>query len=473
MRQQEGSPKPNVLLINPSSRERVYLNTNVKVGAPSHPPLGLAAIAAPLVQKGYGVKVVDMDLPGMILAELQRTVRDYAPSYVGITGTTPLYSEMVNLSQLVKDTDNLIQVVVGGVHASVLPEEFMRLDSVDVVVYGEGDFTLVDVLSGMPLEEVKGIYYNSDGVVIQNEPRERVQDLDTLPYPAWDLFDLERYKASYLAVRENPVGPLETSRGCVFGCSFCSKSIFGRAFRVKSVGRVVDEMECMLKVGFKEIHIQDDGFSTNLERAKEICDEIVRRGLRFPWSLFNGVRVDRVDLELMQKLKEAGCYQVAFGFESGNQEVLNAANKGTTLDQARQAVKMAKAAGLWTFGFFMFGLPGDTEETIQETIDFAVELDLDLAKFDITIPYPGTPLYDTWKAKGYIKTEEWSQYLCHDYGVQIYEHPNADWQSLQYYYRKAYRTYYLRPKFFFNRFKKDLRSGDLMHDIVSFLKTRW
>lgn len=261
--------RPFILLINPSSRERVYLNTNVKVGAPSHPSLGLATIAAPLIQKGYGVKVVDMDLSGMTLAELQRTVRDYAPRYVGITGTTPLYSEMVNLSQLVKDIDNLIMVVVGGVHASVLPEEFMHLDSVDVVVYGEGDFTLVDVLSGMPLE-VKGIYYKSDGVVIQNEPRERVQDLDTLPYPAWGLFDLERYEASYLAVRKNPIGPLETSRGCVFGCSFCNKSIFGRAFRVKSVRRVVDEMEYMLKVGFKEIHIQDDGFSTILERAKEI-----------------------------------------------------------------------------------------------------------------------------------------------------------------------------------------------------------
>lgn len=467
------SKKPNILLINPSSRQKVYLNTNVKVGAPSHPWLGLATIAAPLVQKGYGVKVVDMDLPGMTLAELRRTVRDYPPSYAGITGTTPLYSEMVNLSRLVKDTVNSITVVVGGVHASVLPEEFMRLDSVDVVVYGEGDFTLVDVLSGVPLEEVRGIYYKSDGTVVQNEPRQRVQNLDTLPYPAWDLFDLGRYEASYLAVRKNPVGPLETSRGCVFGCSFCNKSIFGRAFRVKSVGRVVDEMEYMLKVGFREIHIQDDGFSTNLERAKEICDEIVRRRLRFPWSLFNGVRVDRVDLELMQKLKKAGCYQVAFGFESGNQEVLNAAQKGTTLDQARQAVKMAKAAGLWTFGFFMFGLSGETEETMQETIDFAVELDLDLAKFDITIPYPGTPLYDMWKAKGYIKTEEWSHYLCHDYDVQIYEHPNVGWQSLQHYYRKAYRTYYLRPKFFFKRFKKGMRSSDLGRDIVSFLRVRW
>jgi anaerobic magnesium-protoporphyrin IX monomethyl ester cyclase len=467
------SEKPNILLINPSSRERVYLNTNTKVGTPSHPLLSLATIAAPLVQKGYEVKVVDMDLPGMTLAKLQRAMRDYAPSYVGITGTTPLYSEMVNLSQLVKDSDNLITVVVGGVHASVLPEEFIRLDSVDIVAYGEGDFTLIEILSGVPLQEVKGIYYKSDGSVIQNEPRELVQDLDTLPYPAWALFDLKRYKASYLAVRKNPVGPLETSRGCVFGCNFCNKSIFGRAFRVKSVGRVVDEMEYMLKVGFKEIHIQDDGFSTNLERAKEICDEIVRRDLRFPWSLFNGVRVDRVDLELMQKLKAAGCYQVAFGFESGNQEVLNATNKGTTLDQARQAVEMAQAAGLWTFGFFMFGLPGDTEETMQETIDFAVKLDLDLAKFDITIPYPGTPLYEMWKAKGYIKTEEWSQYICHGYDVQIYEHPNVDWQSLQYYYRKAYRTYYLRPKFFFKRFKKDLRSGDLGRDMVSFLKTRW
>jgi anaerobic magnesium-protoporphyrin IX monomethyl ester cyclase len=467
------SEEPNILLINPSSRERVYLNTNTKVGAPSHPLLSLATIAAPLVQKGYEGKVVDMDLPGMTLAKLQRAIRDYAPSYVGITGTTPLHNEMVNLSQLVKDNDNLITVVVGGVHASVLPEEFIHLDSVDVVVYGEGDFTLIEILSGMPLEEVKGIYYKSDGSVIQNEPRERVQDLDTLPYPAWALFDLKRYKASYLAVRKNPVGPLETSRGCVFGCSFCNKSIFGRAFRVKSVRRVVDEMEYMLNMGFKEIHIQDDGFSTNLERAKEICDEIVRRGLRFPWSLFNGVRVDRVDLELMRKLKAAGCYQIAFGFESGNQEVLNAANKGTTLDQARQAVKMAQSAGLWTFGFFMLGLPGDTEETMQETIGFAVELDLDLAKFDITIPYPGTPLYEMWKAKGYIKTEEWSQYICHDYDVQIYEHPNVDWQSLQYYYGKAYRTYYLRPKFFFKRFKKDLRSGDLGRDIVSFLKTRW
>ncbi len=414
-----------VLLVNPSWRISSYLKTNVSAATLSHPVLSLAIIAADLLQNGHVVKILDLDLYRQPMAVLRNSCEQFLRDYVGITGTTPCAVQMINVSGIVKELNPKVKVVVGRGHATTLPGEFLKESSIDLVVCGEGDFTFSEIIRNAGnLGKVKGICFKKAGKIVKTQPRPLLPELGMLPMPAWHLFELDKYKGSHLTCRYNPVGPIETSRGCVFGCVYCNKTVFQRRFRAKSVKRVVDEMEYMLQAGFREIHVQDDGFSTDMKRAKGICDEITRRRLKFPWVLFNGIRVDRFDMELAAKLKHAGCYQIAFGIESGNQNVLDTIKKDTTLEKMRNAVKIARTAGLETFGFFMLGLPGDTEKTMQDTIDFAKSLDMDIVKFDITIPYPGTELYNDWDSRGLIKKKDWQLYLQHATDTRIYEHPN-------------------------------------------------
>jgi radical SAM superfamily enzyme YgiQ (UPF0313 family) len=229
----------------------------------------------------------------------------------------------------------------------------------------------------------------------------------------------------------------------------------------------------MLTSGFREIHIEDDGFSTDLSRAKEICRQIIIRNLNVPWTLKNGIRVDRVDPELLELMKQAGCYQVAYGIESGNQSVLNGVGKNITLNQVQKAVNMAKRVGLETYGFFMLGLPGETEETLQDTINFALELDMDIVKFSIFTPLPGTPLFEQWQANGSILTTDWSKYSFHNLIDQVYRHPSVDHDTLRRSYREAYRRYYLRWHFIWRRAKKDFSDGRIIWDAKYFLQMKW
>ena len=459
-----------ILLINPSSTDWIYRNTNVKSATLSSPPLSLPLIAAPLLKEGYDVKIIDLDLSDQ---NLKDQIQKFNPDYVGITGSTPLFYEIIRISKIVKEIDQSIKIIVGGVHATIVPYDFLNSNLVDIVAYGEADFTLLEILKSKKLEDVKGIYFKKDKKIIKTPPRELIKNLDILPFPSWELIDVKKYKSSYLSSKKNPVGPMETSRGCVFGCVYCNKDIFGRMFRSKTYKRVVDEFEYTLNQGFKEIHICDDGFSTDMERAKKICDEIIKRKLDFSWSLFNGIRVDKIDDELAEKLKKAGCYQIAFGIESGNQDILNKIQKGVTLEQVRQAIKISKKAGLETFGFFMFGLPGETEKTMQDTINFAKELDMDLSKFDITIPYPGTKLYNDLEKEGKILSKNWSDYIVHQDNKELFKHSNLSFATIHKYYKKSFRSYYLRPSYIYKRFFKSFKKGELTKDIKSLLETKW
>lgn len=463
-----------VLLVNPPYSQATYEQVDRKAGLLQNPVLGLAMVAAPLLDDGHDVRIADVELEDDPHECLVQTLKDFQPDYVGVTGTTPMAAEMGRIAEMAKEICPDAVTVAGGVHATTFPREMLERTVFDIAVIGEGDFTLRDILRGGDLGEVAGIAFRKSGEIVTTEARPLLDDLDQLPMPAWQLYDIQRYvHTSKLVERESPTGLLETSRGCVFKCVYCNKNIFGRKFRKKSPKRVVDEIKLMLELGFREIHIEDDGFSTDLKNAKAICDEIVRRGLKFPWTLINGIRVDRTDEELVGKLKEAGCYQVAFGVESGNQDILDRIQKGITKEQVRAAVAMAHRVGIETFAFFMFGLPGDTEETMQDTIDFACELPLDIAKFAITIPLPGTAMFDEYDQQGLIQTKDWAQYLFHDTSNPVYRHPNLEWETIIAYYKKAYRQFYFRPKLAARRIWRGIKTGHILHDIGYALKTKW
>ncbi len=214
----------------------------------------------------------------------------------------------------------------------------------------------------------------------------------------------------------------------------------------------------------------DDMFSTNLDRAKEICRLIIKRKIKFVWNAQAGLRVDRIDEELLRLMKEAGCYATSLGIESGNQDILKIINKGITLDQVRSAVALVKKVGLQTTGFFILGLDGETEATMQDTINFAKELKLDFPKTGILVPLPGTPVFQKWDAEGRIKSRDWSHYVFHPEHNLVYEHPNLKFETILAYYNKFYKELYFSPGFVWQHFKNSVKTGKVFSDGYYFLK---
>lgn len=462
-----------VLLIIPPSSVRVYNTSALKAAVSEIPYISMAMLGAMLEKNNIDVSILDLSVVEVPpLVAVKEKILDFNPTHVGLTFTTPLVYEAYAICDVVKETNPKITVIAGGVHPTCLPQDVLKESKADVVVRGEGDYAIIDLVKNEPgnYDKIEGICFKKGDKIITTKDRPLIDNIDELPMPAWHLYDIYKYKASRLTSRRQPVGAIETSRGCVFACTYCNKLTFSRKFRPKSAKRVVDEMEYMLKCGFKEIHIWDDMFTTQLDRAKNICDEIINRGLKFPWCLACGIRVDIVDEEFLRKAKAAGCYAVYFGIETGNQEIIELINKRITLEQVKSSVALAKKVGLDTLGFFMIGLPGETIETMKKTIKFAQELNLDYAKCTILVPYPETAIYKQWSAEGRIKTKDWSKYNFHT-ASKVYDHPNLSWDILDEYYHKFYKEFYFRPKYLFKRFWRGIKTGELISDIYYAIKT--
>ena len=460
------------LLINPQSSIKIYKTGKLKAAVSEMPLVSLASLGAVLEQEKIDTQVLDLATSLNPLDDLDKKLREFNPDYVGVTFTTPLYNEAKEIAEISKKFNNKIITIAGGVHVTALPKETLEETSFDIAVLGEGEETLKELIHKKDLSKIKGIAYKENNEIKINPRRELIKDLDSLPLPAWRLFDLKKYKASKLTTRNQPVGPIETSRGCVYGCIYCNKDIFGRTFRFKSPERVIKEIEHMLNSGFKEIHVWDDNFVTKLDRAKKICDLIVQKGLnkKFTWVLACGVRCDCIDEEFIRKAKEAGCYSVYLGVETGSPELLKKINKGETLEQIRYAFELCKKVGIETVAFYMLGLPGETLETMDQTIKLAKEIDSDYCKFTITVPFPSTPLFYEWEKQGIIKTRDWSKYNFHS-ASKVYDHPNLSWDVLEKYYHKAYREFYFRPGYLAKRLVNDIKNKRLLIEIYYAFKT--
>lgn len=463
-----------ITLINPPYFESTYQNSKHKIAVIQYPPLNLALLAATVRESGHEVRILDLNIGTEFTPEnVIEIIRQNPPDLIGLTMTSAQYEEAREINRAIKTSFPHILCVVGGPHATALPRETLEDCLFDVAVIGEGEDTLRRIASGIPLPNIPNIWYRtSDGVA--ETPRNLTPlEMDKLPFPAWDLLDLKQYTAAQIMSRRERVGPLETSRGCPYGCLYCNKNIFGKKFRFKSPARVVDEIEKMLELGFEEIHIVDDNFSTNLERAKEICREMIYRGLKFPWSPWNGLRVDRLDPELLNLMQQAGCYRIHIGIESGNQQLLDRMQKGTRLEQIRQAVQWIKATKMEVFGCFMLGLLDETEATMRQTIQFAKELKLDYAKFTIMTPMPGTELFDYLDERGLIKHKQWSKYNFSSTVEEMYQHPSLSWEIISKTYNQAYREFYLNPRFIFHRIFHNFSLKRLLSDFINFFKIKW
>lgn len=460
-----------ILLVNPPSSRSIYQRSKVRAAIFTFPPISLATLGGALLEQGAKVRALDMAASLDPWRELEEVVQRFAPDDAGITFTTPLYNEALEISRRIKGLGPQIRVIGGGPHASAQPKETLLESTLDGIVVGEGEQAVVEMfIDEKPWHDILGLTYKDDGHIVSNGPRPLIRDLDTLPMPAWSLFDSQRYICSKIISRANPVAAIETSRGCPFGCIYCSKAVFGRKVRFKSPERVVREIEALLALGFREVHIIDDLFTADLNRAKRICDLIVERGLHFPWQLPNGIRVTHVDQEFVAKAGRAGCYSIGLGVESGSQQLLDNVDKRHTLEQCRQAVKVIQNQGLEVVCFFIIGLPGETKETMEATINFACELDPDFAKVTIMFPLPGTPLFERLMKEGRLLTTDWALYSYH-YGEPVFEHWTLDAETLARYYHRFYRRFYLRPRYVFKRLRAVLSQGNLVSYAGYFVQT--
>ena len=444
-----------VLLINPSMGG-YYVGSVVSSAITRSPPLNLALLAGALLLDGHEVEVWDLEVD--LDLDVKRKISAFNPDMVGLTARSPLYRASCELAQLVKSTLDESLVVLGGVHASTMPKESLEEPAIDCVVVGEGEAAIRALAKGMDLSTIAGVVTRTTSV----PPPALVEDLDTLPLPAWHLFDLSKYMTSSLVARQVPVADLESSRGCRAQCVYCTKGVFGSAWRVKSPERMVTEVAHAKSAGFKSFNLVDDSFTTITSKAIAICQALIDAELDMPWTCTNGIRVGNVSEEFFRIARQAGCWLVAFGFESGSNEILKRIRKGATVAQGARATAWARKYDFTLLGYFMVGLPGETYATAKETAEFAASLDVDYAKFSITMPLPGTPLYENWGK--YMKEGHDWDFSIHSAKKAIFEHPEFTDNELQGMASHAYRAFYLRPDYLKRRLTRSIRSGQIVRE---------
>ncbi len=448
-----------VVLINP--RFRLPIDTRTT------PHLGLAYLAAVSERRGDEVVIFDCDVEDR---PIQDFIQEFRPHLVGITANTPQVKQAWRTARAIKEVHD-VPIVLGGPHVSVLPEESAEKPYVDMVVRGEGEDVWIDIsnrveafLKDQPTFSTQALmhpenevfqdclgltYKTSDGQVHHNLDRPPIADLDSLPWPAYHLFKMERY-TNLQPATDHVDGArsfsILTSRGCPYRCTFCSQSIMPIKWRSRSPENVLEEWRhLVVDLGAEEIGVLDDSANIRVKRLEQLAHLLIENRLNHvPWIFVNGIRANLASKELLALLKQAGLKRVAFGVETGDPDILLSIDKKVDMDTIRQAFKNAKEVGLETIGFFIIGLPGETRETMQRTIDFAIELDPLIANFSMMTPYPGTKVYEIVKRQGRFLINDWEDYVFFDQKAR-YELGDMTAELVEEMYRKAYRQFYLRP----------------------------
>ena len=463
-----------VLLINPSYQAS-YGGTKASIVNPFFPTLGLATIAATAKQQGHKVEILDLCWRPYDFKFIRSIIQKIKPEIIGIHATTPLMNQLKDISIIIKDISKSIQVVGGGPHPTALPIETIKESMLDVICTGEADYTFSDLCNGGDLSRIQGIYYRDGDEIHNTGTRQVLENIDDLPMPAWELYPpLDYMKISKLIARNPPVTTVEFSRGCVYLCDFCSsKMTMARGYRKKSPERCAEEVKYMHSVGFREFWLADDIFTSDQNWAYEVSEAIAKTGVDMTWTCSNGIRVESANKNLFKMMKEAGCYRVSFGFESGNNDVLKSFGKGgrASVKEGRRAVREAQKAGIEVNGFFMLGLTGDTEETMDDTIEFARSLaPMDLLKFGTAIAFPGTDMFNNYAEKGMVKSYNWDNYFVYT-NQDLFTHENLSYETIQKYMQKAYRrAIILNPRFVLQRLYRAITTGQLLTEIYYAIK---
>ena len=454
------SGSPAVLLVNPPSPDGgVWIRSQHRVGRRSRenmiwPQVDLAQLAALLVPR-CTVEIVDAIALRMGWPEFELLLRQRNPNYYVTQVTAPtLHNDMRGVS-LAHDLG--AHTIAFGTHVTPMHRETMeRFPALDFVLRGEPELTLrelVDTLekadfrpqtpnskSQTPLELIEGLVWRRGEEIVVNPERPLIQNLDDLPLPLHHLLPLDRYRIPMI---KGVYSFVVTSRGCPGGCTFCIKHVtYGRSVRLRSPENILEELLLLQHLGIHNVHMYADLFTVDREQVVGLCELILEAGLGLHWTCNS--RVDFVDEELLRLMARAGCWTISWGLESGSAEILRRVHKGTNLAQAERALRWARAAGILNWGYFIIGLPGETEETIRQTIRFAKAMPIDIALFHIAAPYPGTPFYREVLANGWFRPGTRWEEVDMDRST-VLDYPNLSAERLEYWQRRAFREWAFRP----------------------------
>lgn len=456
-----------VLLVQPTIHAHELFSPGVRTSASIAPPLGLAYLAAYLRQAGHECQIRDGIAEPVGLDDLARIAADF--DVVGVTVVTAYALRAIEFIQRLKARPKCPPVVVGGPHVTAIPESLLHVGA-DVAVIGEGEETMRELVDGLAagggterLRSIQGIAFLDGKECCVTSRRPKIDPLDRIPLPARDLLPMHRYSSSIARASAQPSHPLLTSRGCPGVCSFCSKRTFGTQVRYFSTERIVEEFFLLRdRYGARDVAVFDDNFVSHPETVLAVCDRLRERRFNRTWSV--EARADGVDRHVLARLRAAGCTYIAYGIESGSQRVLDAANKRIDKEQIRETIAITKEAGLLIRGYFILGFPGETLAEMEETIRFALELDVDVASFTLLVPFPGTVDYRRAQEGGQFDPEYFRKRIVpefHFLDQPIYVPAGMTAEELLRTHRQAYRRYYFRPRMLLKRFASIRGFGDL------------
>ena len=418
------------------------------------PSVGLLYIAASVKRRtSWDVEFVDCAAEGLDHAQVRERIREARPDAVGITVTNHQLPDCLDICRIVRAVDPKIKILLGGPHVHIYPRETIAFDCVDFVFTGEAEKSVADFLNAWEDPDrwrgVPGIFYKTREGVLEGPPVSLIEDLDALPFPDRRLTRQHLYVSPL--TEKKSVTSMITSRGCPFQCTYCARVHFGKKFRARSAGNVVDEMEQCLGLGIEYIRVYDDTFTLDRQRVLDICGEIRRRNLRLRWDI--RAHINTIDAEMLRALKASGCDLICYGIESGSDEILKRMKKGITREKAVEVVGMTRKIGIRTLLYFMLGFPGESREQMLETIEFAKVLEPDFCHFAILVPFPRTAIYEEGMAQKMFKGDPWREFAEHPARnfkppFWVERVPEEEMRALL---DRAYRAFYWRPSYLLKR----------------------
>jgi len=441
----------------------LFVNCNHKATAefimnrvrPKLPPFGIAYLSSILKRSGFSTCLHDDILHEFDDDGFRHLFRHYKSDLeaIGITSVCTTLRQLGRVARIAKEIAPDIPVIVGGPHARLLPHEIIAIPEVDVVFTSEAELSIVDYARKRPLNEIPSIIYRHNGKYVENTVKTYVKNLDDIPFPDYDLFNISDYHITKGIAKRHPNSYIMTSRGCPHKCTFCSEKAFnpteGKIVRFRSPENVVAEIEMVeKKYGVKEIFFSDDMFTANASHLMGICNGIISKKLKVIWLCMT--HVNNIDPEKLRLMKKAGCHQICFGVESGDKEIQKEINKNLDFARVHEAVKMTQRAGIDVRCSFMFGNQKETPATMEKTIRLALSLKSDFASLSIATPYPGTYLRDWAIQNNYLKNTAYEALDGTSYAMVTPDLPPG---TVERYINKAYRAFYYSPSYMMRRLK--------------------
>lgn len=418
----------------------------LRQGEETIPGMGMLVLAAVARTRGYRVHLVDAKQQGASVDDVTRQIAALRPDYLGLSATTISVTNAARIAERVKARVPNVVTILGGAHVSAIPERTLEaFPCIDFGIVGEGEVSLFELLAGLDagraVDGVAGLAYRRDGRVRANPRAPYIDDLDALPLPAWDLLSdfPHRFQPSLFSYPRTPVATLITSRGCPFSCSFCDRSTSGKRGRMHSVEYVVRLCRHLVGRGVRHIIFVDDLFTVRKQRVVDMCRAFLDEGFTFSWSCNSHPNL--LDLDTMKLMRRAGCWQIAYGIESGSQRILDVVKHEVRIPRMRETLRMTRAAGIRTKGYVMIGHPTEGLDSLAETAEFLKEVELDLCQITKFTPYPGTPAYPTIREHGTFD-EDWEQMNAMNFK---FIPTGLSEDVLETYFDHLYRAFYSRP----------------------------